>query len=186
VLTARLIGLRAIRRDDVATLHAHFDTDPELHSWADVTPWLPIPLERRTAEFDRAAGAPPDPKEAHFVVQRLDDPDGHAIGTATVWDLNEHQRIAHFGLALLREARGQGLGADGLQAMCRYAFEVRDLHRVQLQTLGSNVAMQRAATAAGFVQEGRLRENSFVMGSRQDDVIYGLLAADWRAGGVRP
>jgi RimJ/RimL family protein N-acetyltransferase len=181
VLTARSIGLRAVHRQDVEAMHAEFDTDPDLHSVADLSPWLPIAVEHRLADFDRSSRDPAEPKAVEFAVQRLDDPAGAAIGAATVWGINEHQRTAHFGLTLFRDQRGKGLGRDVLHAMCRYAFEVRDLHRVQLETLGSNVAMQRAALAAGFAEEGRLRESSFVMGTRQDDVIYGLLAARWRA-----
>jgi Acetyltransferases, including N-acetylases of ribosomal proteins len=181
VLTARLIGLRAVRREDVVAMHAQFDTDPGLHAVAAVSAWLPIAVERRLAEFDRGSRDPAEPKAVDFAVQRLEDPAGRAIGAATVWGIDEHQRIAHLGLTLFRDERGHGLGRDVLHAMCRYAFEVRDLHRVQLETLGSNVAMQRAAIAAGFAEEGRLRENSYVMGTREDDVIYGLLAAEWRS-----
>ena len=186
MLTERSIGLRALRREDVETLHAQFDTDPALHAVADITPWLPVPIEHALAQFDRRLGEPPDPTAVEFAVQWLDDPGGKAIGSATVWGIDTHQRIAHFGLALLAAARGKGAGREVLHALCRYAFEVRDLHRVQLETLGSNLAMQRAALAAGFVEEGRLRENAYVMGARDDDVIYGLLAATWRAARARP
>lgn len=182
MLTERTIGLRALRREDVETLHAQFDADPALHAVADITPWLPVSIERALVQFDRRLAEPPDPRAVEFAVHWLDDPSAKAIGNATVWGIDEHQRIAHFGLALLAAARGKGAGQEVLNALCRYAFEVRDLHRVQLETLGSNLAMQRAALAAGFVQEGRLRENAYVMGVRDDDVIYGLLASTWRAG----
>ena len=65
--------------------------------------------------------------------------------------------------------------------LCRYAFDVHGLHRVSLETLATNTAMRTAALACGFVEEGTLREAAWVMGHRVDEVVYGLLATQWRA-----
>ena len=43
--------------------------------------------------------------------------------------------------------------------------------------------MIRAASRAGFVQEGRLRRSAWVSGDFADEVILGMLATDWGAGG---
>ena len=44
--------------------------------------------------------------------------------------------------------------------------------------------MRKTATAAGFTEEGRLRQNSYVLGEVVDDVLYGLLRSEWAPGGV--
>ena len=68
-------------------------------------------------------------------------------------------------------------------ALCEYGFAVRGLHRLQVETLASNAAMIRAASRAGFVHEGRLRRAAWVSGEFADEVILGMLAADWAKGG---
>jgi RimJ/RimL family protein N-acetyltransferase len=60
-----------------------------------------------------------------------------------------------------------------------YGFVVRGLHRLQIETLSDNVGMLRTATNAGFVVEGTLRQANWVMGEFIDDMVLGLLAADW-------
>ena len=185
MLRGRLVGLRAIRRHEIETLHAHFDTDPVLQGESSALPWTAISIERRLADFDRALTDRGDTRMVDFAVQRLDDAQGKIIGQATIWGLDEHHRSAHFGIALLPEARGQGMAPDALHALCRYAFEVRDLFRVQFETVSSNSAAQRLALAAGFVAEGRLRQGSFVNGRREDELVYGLLASEWRAAADR-
>ena len=183
MLSGRIVTLRALRRDDLAIVYPELDDDPVLHATANLTPWRPLPAGRRVAAFDQEIAAGADRAESagaeKFAVQRRDDPMGRPIGTAVVWGIDQHQRIAHLGLRLLAGVRGQGLGRDVLYALCRYAFQVRDLHRVQLETLASNLAMQRAALAAGFDLEGRLRESAYLMGRREDELVYGLLAAAW-------
>jgi RimJ/RimL family protein N-acetyltransferase len=56
---------------------------------------------------------------------------------------------------------------------------------LQVDTLASNTAMIRAASRAGFVPEGRLRCAAWVSGEFADEVILGMLAADWAGGGNR-
>jgi RimJ/RimL family protein N-acetyltransferase len=177
MITGQVVGLRDLRRDDVATLHTAFAMDPAMHGNIKSSPWRPVTLARRLAEFDREEAGKPDPCAITFTVQRGNDPQGRPVGWGIVWGLDEHHRTAHLGVALVPPVRGQGLGRDVLDTLCRYAFEVRDLHRVQLETLGSNLAMQRAALAAGFREEGRLHESAYLMGSREDEVIYGRLAS---------
>ncbi len=66
-----------------------------------------------------------------------------------------------------------------VRALCVYGFTVRGLHRLQIETLASNAAMLKAAERAGFVREGTLRQAAWVTGEFVDEVILGLLAADW-------
>src|ERR687886_214706 len=73
-----------------------------------------------------------------------------------------------------------GLGQDAVAVVCRYGFEVLGLERLSLETLAVNTGMQRTALACGFVEEGRLRSAAWYLGRRVDDVLYGLLADEWR------
>ena len=75
--------------------------------------------------------------------------------------------------------RGKHLGTDIVRVLCRYGFAVRGLHRLQVDTLADNDAMIGAATRAGFVLEGTLRQAAWVDGSFADEVILSLLAAEW-------
>jgi RimJ/RimL family protein N-acetyltransferase len=40
--------------------------------------------------------------------------------------------------------------------------------------------MQATAVACGFVEEGRMRSAAWHLGRRVDEVVYGLLADEWR------
>ncbi len=104
------------------------------------------------------------------------------IGDTALWAIDSHNRLAHLGLSLLAEHRGHGYAGEAMRLLCRYAFEIRGLNRLQLETLADNAAMVGAARAAGFTQEGRLRGSAWVSGQFRDEVIYGLLADDWRSG----
>lgn len=181
MLEGRRVGLRDLRREDHEVLHAAFSGDAAIQAMVTDRPWRPVSLEQHLARIDKRDTEPADDTKVAFAIQRLDTSAGRCIGDALLWDINQHERTAHVGIGLVPEARGQGFGRDAVDLLCEYAFIVRDLHRLQLETLAINTAMQSAAKACGFIEEGRNREAGWVMGERCDLLTFGILAREWRA-----
>lgn len=70
---------------------------------------------------------------------------------------------------------GQRLG----RAALNLAFGELQIHKVCGQALGSNGASIRFHEAAGFRNEGLLREHRLVDGKYHDLVLFGMLKQDW-------
>ena len=179
MLKGRLVGLREPRREDVEALF-ELSTDVEQVSLSEWHPFQPRSLDARQAEYDKGQ-AEQDQTSASFTIQWLTDEAGAAIGRVGLWRIDAHHRSAHLGIALLPSARGQGLGRDAIEVVCRYGFEIRGLERLSLETLEINTAMRATAVACGFVQEGQQRRAAWCLGRRVDEVLYGLLADEWSA-----
>lgn len=180
MLHGRSVTLREVRRSDLAVFH-DLHSDVVTASGASTYPWRPSSLARREAEFDRALTEPEDERHVRFAVQERGDESGTAIGGTSLWGIDTHSSVAHLGIELVPSVRGRGFGVDAVRVMCHYAFAVRGMHRLGLETLETNTGMRKAALAAGFTEEGRLRGSAFVVGERLDEVLYGMLASEWRA-----
>lgn len=180
MLRAGKVGLRARDEADVAVLHAELYEDIATRVRADSRPWRPIPASSAASPY-----AVSDPRDDHAVFSVVELASGELAGEALLWAIDLHNRTAHLGVSLRPAFRGRGLGADVVQALCRYGFAVRGLHRLQVDTLAGNTAMIRAAAQAGFVREGRLRQAAWVSGGFADEVILGMLITDWEGGGNR-
>jgi len=178
MLKGQLVGLREQRRDDVEALF-ELATDAEHVALSDSRPFRPVSLAARLAEYDKAQSEP-ERTSAFFSIQRLDDDEGAAVGNVGLWMIDTHHRSAHIGISLLPGVRGHGFGRDAIEVICRYGFEIRALERLSLETLEINAAMRATATACGFVEEGRLRSAAWYLGGRVDEVLYGLLADEWK------
>jgi RimJ/RimL family protein N-acetyltransferase len=77
-------------------------------------------------------------------------------------------------------ARGRGIGRSAVAVAASIAFDELRLNKVWLVVHVENRKAIRAYRAAGFVREGRLREE-FVLGDRILDVLYmGLLRSERR------
>lgn len=174
MLRAGKIGLRARAEADVAILHTELYEDVAVRSQADSRPWRPISAE--TAASPYAVGEPRDDVAVFSVVELAGN---ELAGDAVLWSIDLHNRAAHIGLGLRPAFRGRGLGTDVVRALCEYGFSVRGLHRLQIETLATNTAMIQAAERVGFTPEGTLRQAAWVTGEFLDEVILGLLAADW-------
>jgi RimJ/RimL family protein N-acetyltransferase len=176
MLRGEKIGLRARQPSDVAVLHAEVYDDVATQVRAAGGPWRPVSPGSDAMPFRVLE---PSDDAAVFSVVQLSD--GELAGSASLWGIDSHNRHGHIGLSMLPAARGRGLGTDVVRTLCHYGFAVRSLHRLQIETLADNMAMIRAATAAGFVLEGTLRAAAWIMGGFADEVVYGLLAEDWQA-----
>ena len=175
------VGLRARDQADIAVLHSELYEDIATHMRADSRPWRPMPAGSSASPY--AISEPRDDLAGFSAVELVS---GELAGEALLWGIDLHNRTAHLGLSLRPAFRGRGLGSDVVLALCQYGFAVRGLHRLQIETLASNTAMIRAASRAGFVQEGRLRRAAWVDGEFVDEVILGLLASDWGRGAIMP
>lgn len=179
MLSGELIGLRARQDSDIEVFETELLPDVETWSRADTRPWRPVvpgspesPYRKRPADLDDPSAS------AHFSVVELAT--GELAGTALLWGIDLHNRLAHLGLSMRPAFRGKHLGTDTVRVLCHYGFAVRGLHRLQVETLADNHAMIGAAVRVGFVREGLLRQNGWVNGSFLDEVVLGLLATEWR------
>ncbi|GGP54628.1 GNAT family N-acetyltransferase [Streptomyces melanogenes] len=175
MLTGSKVGLRARHEEDIPILRTELYDDVVNSSRAEAGPWRPVgpnSKDPRLVVDDKEQGHVP------FSVVELDG--GTLVGTATLWGIDNHNRLAHIGLGLLPSSRGKGYGTDVVAVLCHYGFVVRGLQRLQIETLSDNTAMLRSAERNGFVREGVLRSSAWVMGEFLDEVLLGLLVQDWK------
>lgn len=175
MLRGSKVGLRARYEEDVPVLQADLYDDPVTHSRAQGSPWRPI-----TPGSKYSAVTADDSAASMAAFSAVDLDSGALVGTATLWGIDTHSRSAHIGLGVLSSARGKGYGTDVVSVLCHYGFVVRGLHRLQIETLADNTAMIAAAESNGFVREGVMRASSWVLGEFLDEVLFGLLAEEWK------
>jgi len=180
MLRGELIGLRAQRDSDIEVFETELLNDVETRMRSDNRPWRPVPpgsVRRPGSPGDDGDKMSDIGADVKFSVVELAT--GELVGEALLWAIDLHNRSAHLGISLLPAFRGKHLGTDVIRVLCRYGFDVRGLHRLQIETLADNHAVIAAATRAGFVPEGTRRGAAWVGGGFADEVILGLLAAEW-------
>ncbi len=103
---------------------------------------------------------------------------GRLIGLINLDGLDLPNGHAEIGIALTATAeRGQGLAAEALIVLIRYAFDELGLHRIWARIIEDNHVSIHLFESLGFALEGRMRQHVLRRGSYRDMLIYGLIKA---------
>lgn len=98
--------------------------------------------------------------------------DGEPVGRI---GLNRfHARDRRCGLYIFigePSARGRGVALDAVMALVGYAFDTLNVRLVDLWALADNLSALHVYKKAGFVEDARLPERSFVEGRYLDHVV---------------
>jgi diamine N-acetyltransferase len=123
-----------------------------------------------------------EPQTVEFTV--YDCTDSTAVGTAGLLQIAHAHGTAEFGIAI-GERRGRGLGTEATRLVLDYAFHVRHLRNVLLETLDWNVAGLTAYERAGFRRVGVRRGAVMSRGRPTDVVIMDAVPQDFGASVLR-
>lgn len=105
---------------------------------------------------------------------------GVPLGDIELADILPHHRVASIGVGIGEpEYWGSGYGTDALLLLVEYAFAWLDYRKLWLETMDTNIRMQRAAQKAGFREEARRRRFWLADGQWIDNVLLGIQRDEW-------
>jgi RimJ/RimL family protein N-acetyltransferase len=103
-----------------------------------------------------------------------------AVGLFQVRSLEPGFATAEWGFAIGSAFWGTGLFTDGARLVMDFAFDVVGLHRLEARASVANGRGNGALRKIGAVQEGLLRRSFLRNGQYHDQVLWSILAEDWR------
>lgn len=102
--------------------------------------------------------------------------DGRLVGSAGLFPLGQSPRFAHvraFGIAVLPEMQGAGVGEALMRATLDHADRWLGLHRVTLEVFVDNARARALYERHGFVLEGVERAMALRRGAHEDSYVMG-------------
>jgi RimJ/RimL family protein N-acetyltransferase len=101
-----------------------------------------------------------------------------------LWASETHKQ-GEIGFMTHPEQYGHGYATEAAGALLPYAFETLGLHRVVGRLEPRNVASARVLEKLGMRREAHLLENEWVKGEWQSELVYAMLASEWKPLGER-
>jgi RimJ/RimL family protein N-acetyltransferase len=175
IATDRLI-LRSFLATDAPVL-ADYRSDPEVaryQSWE--APFALLRAETAVANF--MASDPDKPGWFQYAVELAED--GTLIGDVAV-HLHDNLMQAEIGFTVASAYQKRGFATEAVRAVLDRLFREQGLHKVAGECDARNAPSAALLERLGFSREGLLRQQTFLKGEWTDDLIYGLLAAEWSA-----
>lgn len=103
-----------------------------------------------------------------------------AIGLFQVRALDAAFDIAEWGFVMASEFWGTGLFVQGASLVVDFVFQSVGVHRLEARASVANGRGNGALSKLGAVQEGILRRSFLRHGDYHDQVLWSLVAEDWR------
>jgi RimJ/RimL family protein N-acetyltransferase len=116
-------------------------------------------------------------RSLHLVVLRAET--GAVAGWCGFNEIVQEHRRAEFGVVLEASSWGRGAGVECILGCLEFGFESLALHRVDLNTMETNVRAIRLAQRIGAVSEGVRREHLLHEGQYFTSACFSLLAQEW-------
>ncbi|MEY4095147.1 MAG: hypothetical protein RLZZ53_2346 [Acidobacteriota bacterium] len=174
VMAGSTFTLRELRLEDAPSLLAMLTTE-EVARFISPPPTTVEGFERFIAwtHRERMAG-----NYACFAIvpQGMDT----AIGIFQVRSLEPGFGTAEWGFAMGSQFWGSGIFAEGARLVLDFAFDVIGAQRLEARAAVANGRGNGALRKIGAVQEGLLRRSFLRNGQHHDQVLWGILAEDWR------
>ena len=157
--------IRDWRLDDAESLAKHANNRSV---WLGLRDAFPHPYSIKDAkDFLRRSIA--DEPRKNFCIE-IDGEAAGGIGLRPGEDVHRH--TSQFGYWLAEEFWGRGIMSEVVPAFAKYCFENFSFHRLYAEAYANNPASARVLEKAGFVLEGRLRNNVVKDGEILDSLLY--------------
>ena len=174
MLSGSSFTLRELRIEDAPSLRARLTTE-EVSRFISPPPTTVEGFERfiMWTQRERQAG--------NYVCFAI-VPDGMttAIGIFQIRALEPGFGTAEWGFAMGSAFWGSGIFAEGARLVLDFAFDVIGARRLEARAAVANGRGNGALRKIGAVQEGLLRRSFVRNGQHHDQVLWGILADDWR------
>lgn len=168
--------LRPPTREDVLGNWPHWFSDPEVTRYM-LRGVFPQSVDAQIDFYEHVAAEQTTDLVLAIVAR---DTDAH-VGTVGLHRIDWINRSAEFGIVIgERDHWGKGIGGEATRLIVAHGFDRLNLNRIWLGVFAEHEAAVRLYERVGFQVEGRFRAAILREGRQHDQLIMGLLAADFR------
>ncbi len=104
------------------------------------------------------------------------------IGNCGLHGINDVHRYATFGIFIGEKTFwNQGIGSEATTLLLDYAFNILNLHSVNMDVFSYNKRAIRCYEKVGFKYAGKRRDFMFMAGEYHDVLMYDILASEFKS-----
>lgn len=131
---------------------------------------LPTSVELQKEWLEKTANF----KDDSMIRLAMENLDGVTVGWVTLHSRDQKNGTFGFGVAVYGDYRGHGCAIDAVHTLLKYGFWEQRYQKCNSACVHTNEASIRMHEKLGFIEEGRIRRNSFFNGKYHDEVLFGM------------
>lgn len=175
-LSTSRLHVNALREDDADALFA-YRSDSHVARYQG---WCPATRTEALEFIRRQQGTSPDKRDSWVQRAIRLSGNGPLIGDLGLHVPADQDGSYEFGITLAPSHQGRGYAREVLRALLDFVFRELRAHRVHASIDPRNLASATLLRSLGMREEAHFRESLKLRGEWVDDVIYAVLAREWR------
>jgi RimJ/RimL family protein N-acetyltransferase len=144
--------------------------------------WAPLCLQDAVTFIERLQGVPFASPGTWFQLGVRLRETGELVGDLGVHFVGDGRQV-EIGFTLAPVFQGRGLGTEAVAALLGYLFGELGTHRVFASVDPANRSSLRLLQRVGMRQEAHFLQSVLFKGEWADDMVFAILASEWRARG---
>ena len=153
-----------------------------IESKAELAPWMPwchdAYSKTDTQTWVEARGPAWDRNEDWSFL--IVDAGNRILGGTGLHRIDLRNRVAEIGYWVRTSATRQRVATSAVRQLCAWAFQEKELRRLEILSAVENIPSQRVALGLGFIREAVLRERIVLHERPHDCVLFSQLKAEFR------
>jgi diamine N-acetyltransferase len=176
MISGKRVRLRALEKNDLPAAVTWLN-DPEVTE--NLLTDTPLSMDMEEIWYRKMLESP---VEEHVLAIEMKAQDGwRLIGTTAFHHVDWKNRIGEYGIMIGEKNQwGKGFGYEATLLMLRYGFNTLNLNKVFLYAIETNNRGLHVYEKAGFVHEGRLRQDIHKNGRYLDVFVMSVLRNEWK------
>ncbi len=177
-IETKRLRLRAFRPEDFDVLYSYQSRDDTTRYLY----WAARTREEVQQALERKIAATAIRSEGDFLALAAElTSTGAVVGDVVLGLESEQHSQGEIGYMVHPDHHGHGYATEATEPLLRIAFEELGLHRVIGRVEARNAPSARVLEKLGMRREAHLIENEFVRGEWQSELVYAILASEWRS-----
>lgn len=164
----------AVYEDSGAIYKAIDENRDDLRTWLPFVDALQSVADEQSF-LESVLAVPYEKRDPVFILQK-----GTVVCGLTGFHFSDApNHRTEIGYWLLPDHRGQGVVSAAVRYLCKWAFQERDMHRIQIRCATGNEASNAIPRRLGFTFEGTERDGELLASGHYTDIhVYSLLKED--------
>ncbi len=172
------VRLRAIEPSDWEAYFRWNQDDEQARSVSSIP--FPQSAEAVRQWAQQEATRKPEGDAFRFVIE---NETGEVVGDLTTHHCDARAGSFSYGITVRRQRRRCGYASEAITLVLRYYFRELRYQKATVTVFSFNEVSARLHEKLGFQLEGRMRRTRFTDGVLHDELIYGITAEEFAAGG---
>ena len=167
------VYLRRLTKEDCQAQYLRMANDVEILSFVEGLGYRPVSVEDLQSYIESNDNA------SNLLLGIFERATDMHAGNIHLSQIKPYHNHCVLGIIMHRDYMKKGYAFEATNLVLKHAFEVMNMHRIQINVVDKNASAIKLYEKIGAVKDGVLRESFYFYNKHHDTIIYSILKQEY-------